>query len=156
MCLHSASKDTSAHWKAHFICLPAICPDAYIRISGMPAEDIILLVGLPPRKYSSFLCPVKDDVELKTTCVCSILYDCSWVYIGQTGIPSSQRWRSITGASDLTTQQISGGCQPQPPHSFLGDQNLLYQIWLFRLTPSGRQLSWSIIPTVWTGRMAWI
>jgi len=56
----------------------------------MPAEDIILLVGLPPRKYSSFLYPVKDDVELKTTCMCSILHDCGWVYIGQTGIPSSQ------------------------------------------------------------------
>ena len=33
----------------------------------MPAKDIIMLVGLPPRKFSSFLYPVKDDVGLKTT-----------------------------------------------------------------------------------------
>jgi len=49
---------------------------AYFHISRMPAEDIILLVGLPLRKFSSSLYPVKDDVGLKTAHVCSILYDC--------------------------------------------------------------------------------
>jgi len=81
---HSASEDISAHLKAHFVSLPYV-QMAYSHINRMPAEDIIMLFGLPPRKFSSFLYPVKDDVVLKTTGVCSVLYDCGRVYIGQTG-----------------------------------------------------------------------
>jgi len=32
----------------------------------------IKIVDLPPRTIASFLCPVKDDVGLKTLGVCSI------------------------------------------------------------------------------------
>jgi hypothetical protein len=32
----------------------------------------IKIVDLPPRKIASFLCPVKDDVGLKASSVCSI------------------------------------------------------------------------------------
>jgi hypothetical protein len=32
---------------------------AYSCISRMPAKDIIMLVGLPPRKFSNFLYPVR-------------------------------------------------------------------------------------------------
>jgi hypothetical protein len=36
---------------------------AYSCINRMPAKDIIMLIGLPPRKFSSFLYPVKDDMD---------------------------------------------------------------------------------------------
>jgi hypothetical protein len=42
-------------------------------------------VGMPPRKISCFLCPVKDDMGLWTPGVCSIPYECGLVYIRQTG-----------------------------------------------------------------------
>jgi hypothetical protein len=37
-----------------------------------------------PRKVTSFLWPVKDELALKTVGMCSILYECDVVYIGQT------------------------------------------------------------------------
>jgi hypothetical protein len=43
------------------------------------------LLACHPGSYSVFLYPIKDDMGLKTTSVCSILYDCGRVYIGQTG-----------------------------------------------------------------------
>jgi hypothetical protein len=58
---------------------------AYSHISRRPAENDIMCVGLPPGKIAIFLYLVKDDLGLKTTGVCSILYDCGQVYIGQTG-----------------------------------------------------------------------
>jgi hypothetical protein len=42
-------------------------------------------VGLPPRKLSGFLWPVKDDLGLRTPGVYSIPCECGQVYIGQTG-----------------------------------------------------------------------
>jgi len=39
-------------------------------------------VGIPPRKVSSFLHPVKDDVEARTVGVYSIPCECGEVYIG--------------------------------------------------------------------------
>jgi hypothetical protein len=42
-------------------------------------------VGLPPRKISSFIWPVKADLGLKTPGVYSIPCECGQVYIGQTG-----------------------------------------------------------------------
>jgi hypothetical protein len=40
-------------------------------------------VGLPPRKVASILCPVKNDLGLKTAGVYSIPCECGKVYIGQ-------------------------------------------------------------------------
>jgi hypothetical protein len=42
-------------------------------------------VGLPPKKISGFLRPVKYDLELKTTGVYSVPCENGQVYIGQTG-----------------------------------------------------------------------
>jgi hypothetical protein len=42
-------------------------------------------VGLPPRKLSSFHCPIKDHLALKTPGVYSIPCECRKVYIEQTG-----------------------------------------------------------------------
>jgi hypothetical protein len=48
------------------------------------ARHNIKSVGLPPRKISVFLWPVKDDLGLRTPGVYSIPCECSQVYIGQT------------------------------------------------------------------------
>jgi hypothetical protein len=53
----------------------------YGRLSRKLARHI-KSVGLPPRKISSFLRPVKDDLGLKTPSVYSIPCECVQVYIG--------------------------------------------------------------------------
>jgi hypothetical protein len=51
----------------------------------MLSRHNIKSVGLPLRKISSFLRPLKDDLGLKTPGVYSIPCECGQVYIGQTG-----------------------------------------------------------------------
>jgi hypothetical protein len=51
----------------------------------MLTKGDIRYVGLPPRKISSFLRPVKDDLGLRTPDECGVLCECGQVYIGQTG-----------------------------------------------------------------------
>jgi hypothetical protein len=58
---------------------------AYGRLSRMSAKQNIKNVGLQPRRISSFLRPVKDDLGLRTPGVYSTPCECSQVYIGQTG-----------------------------------------------------------------------
>jgi hypothetical protein len=50
----------------------------------MLAKHNIIYVGLPPRKISSLLRPVKHDLGLKTPWVYSIPCECVQGYIGQT------------------------------------------------------------------------
>jgi hypothetical protein len=52
-------------------------------LSSILAKYSIKFVGLPPRKISSFLHPVKDDLLLRTPGVYSIPCGCGQVYIGQ-------------------------------------------------------------------------
>ena len=54
------------------------------RINRMLTKHITV-VGLSPRKVSSFLRSVNDDQGLKTPGVYSIRCECSQLYIGQTG-----------------------------------------------------------------------
>jgi hypothetical protein len=54
-------------------------------ISRVLPKHNIKTVGLPPRKLSSFLRPVKDHLALKTPGVYSIPCECGKMYIGQTG-----------------------------------------------------------------------
>jgi hypothetical protein len=54
-------------------------------ISRVLPKHNIKTVGLPPRKLSSFLRPVKDHLALKTPGVYSIPCECEKMYIGQTG-----------------------------------------------------------------------
>jgi hypothetical protein len=54
-------------------------------ISRVLAWHNIKSVGVPPRKLSGFLRPVKDDLGLRTPGVYSIPCECGQVYIGQMG-----------------------------------------------------------------------
>jgi predicted GIY-YIG superfamily endonuclease len=54
-------------------------------LNTMLAKHNIKSVCLPPRKISSFIRPVKDDLGLMTPGVYSIPCECGQVYIGQTG-----------------------------------------------------------------------
>jgi hypothetical protein len=60
-----------------------------IFLGGRPTDLMsrhnIESVGLPPRKISIFLRPVKDDLGLRTPGIYSISCECGQVYIGQTG-----------------------------------------------------------------------
>jgi hypothetical protein len=82
-------------WESKVICLQAVSAllnvqrtwtPTYIKISisRMLAKHI-RSVGLPPRKISGFLRPVKNDLGLKASGVYSIPCECGQVYIGQTG-----------------------------------------------------------------------
>jgi hypothetical protein len=50
-------------------------------------------VGLPPRKISSFIQLVKDDLGLRTPGVYSIPCECGQVYIGQIGRSTDIRFK---------------------------------------------------------------
>jgi hypothetical protein len=56
----------------------------YGQLSRMLAKHNIKCVGLLPRKISSLLCPVKDNLEARTVGVYSIPCKCGQVYIGKT------------------------------------------------------------------------
>jgi hypothetical protein len=57
----------------------------YGHICRMLGKQNIRSVDWPQRKISNFLCPVKDDLELRTPGVYSIPCECGQVYLGQTG-----------------------------------------------------------------------
>jgi hypothetical protein len=57
----------------------------FILISRVLSWHNIKSVGLPPKKESSFLRPVKDNLGLRTPGVYRTPCECGKVYIGQTG-----------------------------------------------------------------------
>jgi hypothetical protein len=57
----------------------------YNGLSRMLAKLNINSVALPPRKISSFLPPMKDEIGLKTPGIYRIPCECGKVYIGQSG-----------------------------------------------------------------------
>jgi hypothetical protein len=57
----------------------------YNRLSRLLSRHNIKSVALPPKKISSFLCTVKDDMGLKTPGVYSVPCERGLVYIGQMG-----------------------------------------------------------------------
>jgi hypothetical protein len=57
----------------------------YNRLNRMLAKLNINSVALPPRKISSYLPPVKDELGLKTPGIYRIPCECGKVYIGQSG-----------------------------------------------------------------------
>jgi hypothetical protein len=73
-------------------------------------------VGIPPRKVSSFLRPIKDDLAFKTLGVYSIPCKCGKFYIGQTGHSIETRVNLYgTGKGDLnscTTDFLAGLLTP--------------------------------------------
>jgi hypothetical protein len=57
----------------------------YNCLSWLLSRHNIKSAALPPKRISSFLRPVKDDVGLQTPGVDSVPCECGIVYIGQTG-----------------------------------------------------------------------
>ncbi|PNF19831.1 hypothetical protein B7P43_G12503 [Cryptotermes secundus] len=55
------------------------------RISRVLSRHNMKSVGLPPKKISNFLRPVKDHLGLRTPGIYRIPCECGKVYIGQTG-----------------------------------------------------------------------
>jgi hypothetical protein len=87
--------------KATSVALLPHVQTTYGCLSRILAKHNIKNVGLPLRKISSFLCPVKDDLGLRTPGVYSIPCECNQVYIGQTGRPSRPGLKSITSTYGL-------------------------------------------------------
>ncbi|GFG31913.1 hypothetical protein Cfor_11969 [Coptotermes formosanus] len=83
--LNSAVRTPKSNDKPTSVALLPYVQITYSRISRMLAKRNISSVGLPPRKISSFLRPVKDDLGLRIFGVYSIPCECGQVYIGQTG-----------------------------------------------------------------------
>jgi hypothetical protein len=94
----------------------------YSCLSRMVAKHNCKSAGLPSRKISSFLHPVKDNLGLKTPGIYSIPYQCGHVYITQTG-------------QTIKTRVKEHHCHILLiPHKIQGHQNPLYQIWLHKPT----------------------
>jgi len=84
MCLQPGSYNTKTKRQAHLSCSSSICPDVIQLPYQMFAKHSIKSVGLLPRKISSLLLPVKDNLGLRTPRVYSLPCECGQVYIGQT------------------------------------------------------------------------
>jgi hypothetical protein len=78
-------------------------------ITRVLAWHNIKSVGLPPRKLSGFLLPVKDDLGLRTPGVYSIPCECGQVYIGQTGRSVDTRLKEHQRHSRTSGQVSHGG-----------------------------------------------
>jgi hypothetical protein len=105
----------------------------YGRLSRMLAKHNIKSVGLPSRKISSFLRPVKDDLGLRTPGVYSIPCECGQVYIGQTG-------RSIDTRITEHSRHIRLGHPEKSAvteHSFTHDSLIRFQDTQIPSTKSG-------------------
>jgi len=82
------------------------------------------VVGPLPWQIASFLCHVKDVIELKTAGVYSIPCTCGWVYIGQTGHSIAIRMKEHSGMSALNNGSMcndrahcqNGTSHPNPQH----------------------------------------
>jgi hypothetical protein len=59
--------------------------------SRMLSRHNIKSVGLPPKKVSSFLRSIKDNLGLRTSGIYRIPCECGKVYIGQTGLSVDAR-----------------------------------------------------------------
>ena len=84
MCPQPGGYNAKTKRQAHLSCSSSICPDDLQPPHQMLAKHSIKSVGLLPRKISSLLLPVKDDLGLRTPRVYSLLCECGQVYIGQT------------------------------------------------------------------------
>jgi hypothetical protein len=92
------------------------------RISTMLSKHNIRVVDLPPRKLSSILWPMKDDLALKTPGVYSIPCEYQKAYIGQTGCLTETRVKEYHRHIHLYHPEMSAMAK----HSI----NLGHWIWL--------------------------
>jgi len=118
------SENIKAQRYTHLSHSPAICPDDV----WLPQQNF----GLLPRKISNFVCPVKENLGLRTPGVYSVPCKCGQVYIGKTcrsiktrikehhwyiqlGQPSNQWWQN-TGSTMITslTSKTPESSRPNP------------------------------------------
>jgi hypothetical protein len=110
------------------------------RLSRMLAKHNIKSVGLPPRKISSFLRPVKDNLGLRTPGVYSIPCECSQVYIRQTSRSINTRIKEHSRHIRLGHPEKLAVAEQRLTHDHLirfRHPNPLHQIWLHELTHQG-------------------
>jgi hypothetical protein len=125
----------------------------YGRLSRMQATHNIKSVGLPPRKISSLLRPVKDNLGLRTPGVYSIPCECGQVYIGQTGRTIDTRIKQHSRHIRLGRWRIIGSPMITSLDSKIPKSSLPnLATWT---ESSGRRSSWSSTQTIWTGKKAW-
>jgi hypothetical protein len=89
----------------------------------MLAKHNIRSVGLPPKKISNFLRPVKDDLGLRTPGVYGIPCDCGQVYIRQTGRSIETRIKEHHGHISLGHPEQSAVAE----HSMSHEHHILSQ-----------------------------
>jgi hypothetical protein len=73
-------------------------------ISRVLMRHNIKTVGLLPRKITSFLQPIKNDLGLRTMGIYSILSECGKISIGQTSVPLILASGSTTSTSGFIIQ----------------------------------------------------
>jgi hypothetical protein len=114
------------------------------------------LWGLPPRKTSSFLWSVKDNLGLKKVGVYSIPCECGQVYTGQmcrstdTRLKEHQRRIRLEHADKPPDVEHSTNLVSRIELNHTAILSTEPDTWV---TSSGRRLRLSSIPTVRTGRM---
>jgi hypothetical protein len=58
-------------------------------------------------KVTSFLCPIKDNLGLKTASIYSIPCNCGRIYIEQTGVPLRPGSKSTISTSDYHLEKLA-------------------------------------------------
>jgi hypothetical protein len=126
--------------------IPHVGP-IFNRISRVLSQHNIKSVGLPPKRVSSFLQPVKDILELRIPGIYRIAWEWGKVYIGQTGcymdtrlkecqqhIQTSQPWLNTESTWDTAFNFTI------PPSSPLKPDTWIASLW--------RSLRLSFSPTI--------
>ena len=140
MCPQPGGYNAKTKRQAHLSCSSSICPDDLQPPHQMLAKHSIKSVGLLPRKISSLLLPVKDDLGLRTPRVYSLLCECGQVYIGQTDRSIETRMKEQHWRIQLRHPDKSAGMEPGFNHDHLiqfQDTRILctvlsYTVWLIR------------------------
>jgi hypothetical protein len=112
----------------------------YDCISRTLVKHNIRSVGLLLRKISSFLCPVKDDLGLRTPGVYSMPCECGQVYVGKTSRSSMTRieehhWHMRLGHPEKLV--VAEHRLEHDHHIKFQNTQILYQIRLHGLTDQG-------------------
>ena len=115
----------------------SICPDDIRQAEQIAGQT--QRVALPPRKTSSLLCPVKNDMRLTALRVLSGIHRTDWS-LYRTRLTEHHRHTGLGHADKSTVVE----------HKFYHNFVVKFQDLL------GRRWSWSSTLTIWTWRTAWL